>query len=71
MNNCSYCSTKLFEKDRYCPSCGAPILNFENKTYVRGGVGNPLLFIYEDKYFPDKETYIKMVRDNACPNGAI
>lgn len=23
--NCKYCDTKLFENDRKCPSCGAPI----------------------------------------------
>jgi predicted amidophosphoribosyltransferase len=26
--NCQFCSNKIFETDRYCPSCGAP--NKEN-----------------------------------------
>ena len=24
--NCEYCNTQIFEKDRWCPSCGAPII---------------------------------------------
>lgn len=56
MNLCKYCGTKIFEQDRKCPSCGAPLEGISTnaellkKTYegskaiAQGGVGNRLLF---------------------------
>ena len=35
--NCQYCNSRIFDDDRNCPSCGAPILNNkktkEDKTF--------------------------------------
>jgi DNA-directed RNA polymerase subunit RPC12/RpoP len=31
---CSYCSSKIFDKDRTCPQCGAPVKNTNKKTQL-------------------------------------
>jgi len=58
--NCSYCQSKIFEKDRVCSRCGAPntqdnkmintfgglMIVLESYPIVEGVPGNPLMFTY-------------------------
>lgn len=36
--NCEYCKTRLFQDDRSCPTCGAPIFAAGARVAIRGSV---------------------------------
>jgi len=73
--SCKYCGSKIFETDRSCVKCGAPISMAEVKrdtfgefmrdvergepaSFVKGGIGNPLLFEYG---YDDYSVMTKMI----------
>lgn len=65
--NCQYCKTKLFDNNRNCPSCGAPVVYEDDEedneiSYTFSGGGGSSVFL-------QKITRIEIAGNNGYVGG--
>jgi len=63
--NCQYCHNKIFEKDRFCPSCGAPNYFIEEdvETSSYGAFINMLEQTEIPSLYSEKQYFKKYIQE--------
>lgn len=69
-HNCEYCGSGIFESDRNCVKCGAPISSHKKKeeplvinytSSIKGDPKNPLMYTYHHGQNGDELKFVEPV----------